>query len=112
MKFNEMFDIKESEKELPQKKEEMDVGKNIMIRLGVLIGAIILFFVVLSIMDKHSGALGALYLSMYFYGIWLIYMVLETVVWYVLKKNEQGTANLIVIIILVLLSALTLYNFA
>jgi hypothetical protein len=112
MKFNEMFNIKEGQKGLAESEKNINIGKNIAIRLGVLVGAIILFFVVLSIADKHSGALGALYLSMYFLGLWFFYIIVETVIFYILKKNAQAQANLFLIALIIMISSLIVYEFA
>lgn len=112
MEFKEMFDIGEEKNKLGDKNKEANLIKHVCIRFGILIGVISLLFAVLCLVDKHSGALGALYLSFYFFCLWLFYLIIETVIFYILKKNSRGNTNLISIIIIVLISALVISEFA
>ena len=105
MEFKEMFDFKEDKNASTYKKKETNFIKQIGIRLGIIIGTIALIFITLYLVDKRSGALGALYLSFYFFCLWLFYLIIETVMFYILKKSIKGNTNLIFIIIIVLISA-------
>lgn len=112
MEFNELFDIKEDKNDLAEKAKETNYIKHLSMRLGILVVTVSLLFLVLSLVDKHSGVLGALYLSFYFFGIWLFYLIIETIILYILKKNSLGNANLTCIIVIIMISALIFKEFA
>lgn len=113
MKFNEMFDIKEDEDNIPaDSAKKPNILKHVLLRLGALVIGIALIFLGCYLSGEYSGMLAAFYLSAYFLGIWLLFLSIETIALYIGKRNEKAGANLAVLVIFISFLALFIVKFA
>ena len=80
-------------------KVKIDTTKHSVIRISVLIVAIPLIILILYITDGRNGMLGAFYGSYYFFGVWLFYLLVESISLYVTKQNKLARTSLLLFII-------------
>jgi len=97
---------------LKKAKQKVDVNKHIIIRLGVLIGFIALTFLIVYLIEGRSGTLGSFYLSVYFMGAWILYLIVEAISLFVIKVNILARTNLIILAIIALIVAMVVVQLA
>lgn len=85
--------------------ENPNIIKHIGIRMAVLIVVVALIFLILYLLDERSGVLAALYVSAYFFIAWLVYLIIETIILYLVKKNSLASANLTFLVIIIIFVA-------
>lgn len=103
------FAIKSTIKKAQQK---VDADKHAVIRIGVLVGFIGLTFLILHLADTKNGMLGALFISAYFIGVWLLYLIIEAICFFVIKQNKLGRTNLIILEVVAVIVAIIFIQFA
>lgn len=81
-------------------KQEVNVNKHVLIRLGVLVGFIALTFLIVYLIEGRSGTLGSFYISAYFIGAWILYLIVEAVSLFIIKVNILARTNLIILAII------------
>lgn len=86
-----IFVVKSTIKNAQQK---VDMKKHIRLRLLVLLAAIALLFLLSYLSWDKSGILGAIYFSAYFTGAWLLYLLIEAICLFAVKKNVLAKMNL------------------
>lgn len=102
MNFNELFEIKEEtnpENSVDFNKKSNHL-KHILIRITALFVGIGLIFLIPVFSNSVDSFLGAFYLSLCFVAIWFLFMIIETIVLYINRKNDIANINLIVVLIL------------
>ncbi len=75
-------------------KIKTDPRKHDIIRVSVLLVAIPLITLICYLIDQDQGLLGAFYLSYYFTGVWLLYLLVEAISLYIAKQNELASTSL------------------
>lgn len=68
-------------------KQQVNVNKHVLIRLGVLVGFIALTFLIVYLVEGRSGTLGSFYISAYFLGAWLLYLIVEAISLFLYKSE-------------------------
>lgn len=85
---------------------KIDTNKHTRIRIYVLVIAIILIFSICQIIYGIDGILNSFFLSYYFFGAWLFYLLLETISLYITKKNKLAQASLSLLVLSALFVAM------
>lgn len=92
-------------------KKTIDTEKHGKIRILVLIFAIPIIFLVLYLIDGRSGILGAFYLCYYFFGVWLVYLLIEAILFYIIKQNKLANVNMRMFVLSLALVAISTFIF-
>lgn len=87
-------------------KQEVNVNKHVLIRLSVLVGFIALTFLIVYLIEGRSGTLGSFYISAYFLGAWLLYLIVEAISLFVIKVNILARTNMIILAIIAFIVAI------
>jgi len=93
-------------------KQQVNVNKHVLIRLGVLVGFIALTFLIVYLVEGRSGTLGSFYISAYFLGAWLLYLIVEAISFFVIKVNILARTNLIILSIVAFIVAMVVVQLA
>jgi phosphatidylglycerophosphate synthase len=93
-------------------KQKVNVNKNVLIRLLVLALSIGLIYLFCYISSGRKGMLGALYLSAYFTGAWILYLLVETISFFVIKRNQLANSNLIMLAFIAFIVAMVIVQFS
>ena len=93
-------------------KQQVNVNKHVLIRLGVLVGFIALPFLIVYLVEGRSGTLGSFYISAYFLGAWLLYLIVEAISFFVIKVNILARTNLIILSIVAFIVAMVVVQLA
>lgn len=89
--------------------QKVDADKHILIRIGVLLIFIPLTFLVLHLVDDRNGILGAIFISAYFIGAWILYIIVEAISLFAVKQNKLARTNLIMLFIVALIVAMVFF---
>lgn len=87
-------------------KQEVNLNRHVITRNGVLILFISLTFLILYLIDARNGMLGALYISAYFSIAWILYLIVETISLFVIKRNILARTNLVILAIIAFIVAM------
>ena len=88
------------------------INRHNYLRILILIVGIPLIFLVLYLIDGRNMMLGSIVLSFYFFGAWLLYLVIEAIIFYTLKHNRLANANLVLFILfLIIVSVSVIFYF-
>lgn len=93
-------------------KREVNVNKHVIVRLSVLVGFIALTFLIVYLIEGRSGTLGSFYISAYFIGAWLLYLIVEAISFFVIKVNILARTNLIILSIVAFIVAMVVVQLA
>ena len=93
-------------------KQQVNVNKHVLIRLGVLVGFIALTFLIVYLVEGRSGTLGSFYISAYFLGAWLLYLIVEAISLFVIKVNVLARTDLIILSIVAFIVAMVVVQLA
>jgi len=93
-------------------KQEVNVNKHVIVRLSVLVGFIALTFLIVYLIEGRSGTLGSFYISAYFIGAWLLYLIVEAISFFVIKVNILARTNLIILSIVAFIVAMVVVQLA
>ena len=93
-------------------KQQVNVNKHVLIRLGILVGFIALTFLIVYLIEGRSGTLGSFYISAYFLGAWLLYLIVEAISLFVIKVNILARTNLIILSIVAFIVAMVVVQLA
>ncbi len=83
------------------KKAKINVNttKHSIIRICALVVAIPLIILGCYLLDdSNNSMLGALYLTYGFFGVWLLYLLAETISLFILKHNKLAKTSLLIFI--------------
>lgn len=87
-------------------KQKVDVNKHVIIRLLVLAISIGLICLLCYISEGRRGMLGALYFGAYFTGTWILYLLVEAISFFIIKRNQLANTNLIILAIIAFIVAM------
>lgn len=87
-------------------KQKVDVNKHVIVRLLVLAISIGLIFLLCYVTEGRNGMLGALYFSAYFTGTWVLYLLVEAISLFIIKRNKLANTNLIILAIIAFIVAM------
>ncbi|RZK53009.1 MAG: hypothetical protein EOO87_13950 [Pedobacter sp.] len=93
-------------------KQQVNVNKHVLIRLSVLAGFIALTFLIVYLVEGRSGTLGSFYISAYFLGAWLLYLIVEAISLFVIKVNVLARTNLVILSIVAFIVAMVVVQLA
>lgn len=80
-------------------KISINTSKHSIIRICVLVVAIPLIILGCNLLDdSNNSMLGALFLTYGFFGVWLLYLLAETISLFVVKQNELAKTSLLIFI--------------
>lgn len=93
-------------------KQKVNVNKHVLIRLLVLALSIGLIYLLCYISSGRKGMLGALYLGAYFTGTWILYLLVEAISFFVIKRNQLANSNLIMLAFIAFIVAMVVVEFS
>lgn len=100
--LRELFEIKQDDRKNSRPVVKQNVLLHVFIRLGIVILGTVIFSIAMS-QASGWGAYGYLFYMLIFHGLWLTFLIIETIVLQSSGKYKLRNANSILIGILLLI---------